>query len=167
MAAMTEPETLAVAREIMDAAGFCFLVTRGSGGEANARLMQPFPPAEDLTVWMGASPGSRKVREIERYWRVTLAYGRPQAGACVTLLGTATLVTALEMRQRYWREEFLPFWPAGPTDHNYALMRVEPSRLEVMHLERGVAPVPYGLQPAVLERQDGDWVLQTGAEAAL
>jgi general stress protein 26 len=164
---MTLESVLAAVRDIVEAAEYCFLVTRGRGGEANARLMQPFPPDKDLTICMGASPGSRKVREIECYWRVTLAYGHPEAGAYATLLGTATIGTDLEARRRCWREEFRAFWPGGPEAHDYALIEVRPSRIEVMHLDRGIAPAPYGLQPAVLERQDGGWVLRREEPALL
>jgi general stress protein 26 len=122
--------------------------------------MQPFPPEEDLTIWMGASPGSRKVREIERYWRVSLAYAYAEVGAYVTLLGTATVVTDLHQRRHYWRETFRPFWPEGPEDRDYALIRFEPERIEVMHLQRDVAPEPYGLRPAILVRQGDTWLVE-------
>jgi general stress protein 26 len=160
MVETTIAHVLAVVKDIIHAAEFSFLLTRGKGGEANARLMQPFPPEQDLTIWMGASPRSRKVREIERYWRVSLAYARAEVGAYVTLLGTATVVTDLDQRRHYWREAFRPFWPQGPEDNDYALIRFEPERIEVMHLEREVAPEPFGLRPAVLVRQADTWVVE-------
>jgi general stress protein 26 len=99
------------------------------------------------------------VREIQHDWRASLAYAHAEVGAYVTLLGTATVVTDLDQRRHHWREAFRPFWPDGPEDHDYALIRFEPERIEVMHMEREVAPEPYGLQPAVLVRQGHTWLV--------
>jgi general stress protein 26 len=142
----------------MQAAEFCFLVSHSDSGYANARLMQPFEPEPDLAaVWLGVSPHSRKVREIEQEERVTLAYQYPQEGAYVTLLGTAVIETDVKLRQHYWRESFEQFWPAGPTGDNYVLVKFRPARIELMNIARNAAPQPHGLRAVVLERRGEDW----------
>lgn len=148
---------LDITRTIMEKAAFCFLVTASPSGAINARLMQPFVPEAGLVVHFGASSGSRKVRELQRDAQATVAYQLPDEGAYVTLLGRATVETAAALRQRYWRDSFAAFWPEGPEKGDYAVIRFEPTRVEVMHIEQGVAPKPFGLRPTVLIEENGAW----------
>lgn len=162
MPATESEQLLEVTRHILDAAEFCFLITRGKDSALNARLMQPFGPEDDFSVWFGASRGSRKVREIQRDNRVTVAYAYADEGAYATLLGEAVIETDLETRRLYWRDSFSAFWPDGPEGDDYVVIRFSASRIEVMAIDRGVAPEPFGLQPAVLERHGSDWTVVTG-----
>jgi general stress protein 26 len=157
---MTPEHLLEVAGDIMEAAEFCFLITLDESGRANARLMQPFGPEEDMTVWLGASPESRKVTEILEDDRVTLAYGHGSEAAYVTLIGTAQIQSDAASRQRYWRDSFHQFWPAGPGDSSYIVIKFVPTRIELMSIERHVAPEPFGLRPAIVVREDDEWQLQ-------
>ena len=155
----TPEQLLDLTRATIHAAQFCFLITQDETGRSSARLMQPFDPEPDLTLWFGASPHSRKVREIQRDERVTLGFAHAADGAYVTLSGSASLVTDIALRQRYWRDAFTAFWPAGPAGDNYLLIQFIPNRIEIMHLTQEVAPEPFGLLPARLDRTQAGWVL--------
>lgn len=148
---------LEITRSVMEKAGFCFLITTAESGALSARLMQPFAPEADLAVCFGASRNSRKVQELQRDARATLAYQLPAEGAYVSLQGQAALETDSAARERCWRESFSAFWPEGPTGSDYAVLRFQPERIELMHLADGVAPEPRGLRPAALLRTDGVW----------
>lgn len=157
---MTPEHLLEVAADIMEAAEFCFLITLDESGRANARLMQPFGPEEDMAVWLGASPESRKVEEILEDDRVTLAYGHGSKAAYVTLIGTAQIQSDADNKQRYWRDSFREFWPAGPDDGSYIVIKFTPTRVELMDIERQVAPEPSGLRPAVVVWDEDQWQLE-------
>lgn len=156
---MTSNHLLEVARTTVKAAQFCFLVTADKDGESYARLMQPFEPEEDLTVWLGMSPRSRKFHHIRHNTRVLLAYPDGHRGAYVTLSGSAEIETDVELRKRHWRNDFAAFWPDGPTGDDYVLIRFVPSRIELMSAAEGIAPEPYGLRAAVLTREGGSWAI--------
>ncbi|HEY5864239.1 MAG TPA: pyridoxamine 5'-phosphate oxidase family protein [Candidatus Tectomicrobia bacterium] len=156
---MTPEQVLDLAHATLHAAQFCFLITRDEVGQSTARLMQPFAPEPDLTLWLGTSPHSRKVREIQRDARVTLGFAHIPDGAYVTLSGSAMLEADVVQRQRYWRETFAAFWPAGPTDDDYSLIKFVPTRIEIMHIAREVAPAPFGLRPVILHRTGSAWVI--------
>ena len=143
-------------------AEFCFLITVSESGQAEARLMQPFEPEPDLTIWFGTSPKSRKVREIQRDNRVTLGYTHSEAGAYVTLMGTASIENDVAKKQQYWRDDFAAFWPGGSLSDGYALIKFVPTRIELMHIGQEVAPEPFGLRPAILTRTGEAWELQEG-----
>jgi general stress protein 26 len=57
--------------------------------------VQPFGPDDDLTVWFGASPRSRKIREIRQDNRVTVTFEYADEAASATLLGEAAIRTDL------------------------------------------------------------------------
>lgn len=149
---------LEIAKGTIEGAEYCFLITQTESGWAHARLMHPFKPEQDLTIWFGASPRSRKVREIGRNNQVTVTYENPREHAYVTLLGHAQVESDIDVRRKYWREEWARFWPAGPVSDDYVLIKFVPSRIELMNLIRKVAPGPR-TQPAVLVRAGEAWVV--------
>lgn len=146
-----------MARQTVESAGTCFLVTVGQEGLPSARVMAPFPPEADFTVWMGARPRSRKIREIAKDDRAVLGYSYAQDGAYLSMAGTITVEDDLDKRRRYWLEDFRAFWPDGPEGADYILLRFVPSRMELMNVIRGVAADPTGLGPVVLVRKGDTW----------
>jgi general stress protein 26 len=153
------PDLLNLARVVMEGAEFCFLVTHSRQGEMHARLMQPFLPEDDLSVWFGASRNSRKVHEIEANQLVTLTYHFQAENAYVSVQGAATFSDDLSLRNRYWRKEWIKFWPGGPEQDDYSLIQVKPYQIEIMDFKRGVAPAPYGLRPLILTKELDAWVI--------
>lgn len=144
------------ARATMRRARYCILATAGDAGIA-ARALQPFPPDDRFTVWMGTSPRSRKVAQLRRDPRATLVYQDEGRGACVVLAGRAEVVDAPEERARRFMPLHLAFFPAGPAGDDYVLLRFVPERIEVWDAGRGIAPAPFGLRSAQLVREDGGW----------
>ncbi|HSV85063.1 MAG TPA: pyridoxamine 5'-phosphate oxidase family protein [Levilinea sp.] len=147
-------------RVLMKNAAYCFLITHSSQGEMHARLMQPFLPEEDLSVWFGASRNSRKVREIEANHLVTLTYFYQAEYAYLSVQGRASLSDDRALRKQYWREEWFKFWPGGPEQEDYSLIQVKPYHIEIMDLAQGIAPEPYGLRPLILVKEREQWVVR-------
>ena len=150
---------LETAKSSMRSAEYCILITLGDSGEANARLVQPFEPEADMTIWVGTWSKSRKVREIQKDGRVTLAFHDKENTAYVTLLGSAQIENDINQRRKYWREEWLGFIPQGPDGDDYVLVKFIPLRIELMSFASGVLPKPYGLKPAVVVRSENLWIL--------
>jgi general stress protein 26 len=155
---MTAKDWLEVARITIEAKDYCFFITLSESGRPHARLMQPFKPEKDWTIWFGTSPRSRKMREIEDNDQITVAYENAGDHAYVTLLGRAQVERDIELRHRYWREEWARFWPAGPGDEDYVVIKFVPYRMELMSIYRNVVPNPR-TQPAVLVRKGKSWVV--------
>jgi general stress protein 26 len=161
---LTVEYVLEVAKHMITATEYCFLMTQGPAGQIHARLMQPFAPEEDITLWFGTSPRSRTVRDIQQHTQVTVAFHQAIAHAYVALGGAARIEDNLTARQQRWREEWRAFFPAGPTGEDYVLIQVVPSRLEVMSFVRQVTPAPFGLCPAVLVRRGNVWVMEESSD---
>lgn len=139
-------ETLiSTAREIMTATRYCALITIGRDGRAHARTMDAFAPEEDMTVWLATNPRSRKAAEIRRNPRVTLYYFDRESAAYVTIYGTAHLVNDRPEKQRRWKDDWKIFYP--DRDKSYLLIKVTPTRLEVVNVNKGIVGTSPTWQP--------------------
>jgi general stress protein 26 len=159
MGEITPELLLKTAKSSIRSAEYCFLITLGEKGEANARLVQPFEPEEDMTIWIGTWSKSRKVKEIQEDNRATLAFHDKEGTAYVTLLGSAQIERDTTKKRKYWREEWLGFLPQGPDGDDYVLVKFIPLRIELMSFSHGILPQPYGLKPAVAVRSEDLWVV--------
>lgn len=153
----TPDELVRAAREVMEAAPYCFLVTADAGDQPQARLMQQFPPEADLTVWMGTNPKSRKVAQIRANPRTTVACSDAKGPGYVTLTGRARIVDNLTERRRRWRADWDAHFPGGPAGPNYVLIEFAPERLELVSGAHGIGVAPGSLRPPALVRRAGVW----------
>lgn len=142
-------ELLSAARQIMEAARYCALVTVDESGRPQARTIDPFPPEKDMVVWFATNPKTRKVRQIGRDRRVTLYYFDVQSLAYVTLLGTARLVNDVEEKSRRWKAGWETFY--RDREASYLLVAVTPERLEVVSTKLGIGGDPTTWRPPAVE----------------
>jgi len=132
----SKEELIVAAREIMTATRYCALITTDRRGRANARTMDAFSPDENLVVWFGTNPLSRKVSEIRRNPHVTLYYFDRENQAYVTIQGIARLVNDPNEKARRWKDDWKVFYP--DRDKSYLLIEVRPLRLEVVNTKTGI-----------------------------
>ena len=135
-AAKDKAALLAAAREIMAAQTYCALVTLDESGRPQVRTMNPFPPDEDMVVWMATNTQSRKVAQIKRDSRVALYYANHgTAIGSVVITGKAELVDdmaeILKRKRAYWDQAF-------PGLRNLTLIRVVPEKVDVINYKAGV-----------------------------
>jgi general stress protein 26 len=159
-AVMTPEYMLEIVRDTIKAVEYCFFITLSESRQANARLVQHFKPEADLVIWVGTSSKSRKVFEILNQSHTTLTFQDDREYSYVTLLGSASVETDLNQRQRYWHDDSIAYFPAGPGGDDYVLIKFVPSRIELMNFTRGVTPEPFGLRPAALVKAGECWVLE-------
>jgi general stress protein 26 len=127
---------IASARELMTTVRYCALITIDAHGRAQARAMDPFPPDENLVVWLATNPTSRKVREIRRNPHVVLYYFDSASQGYVSISGIARIVNDPKEKVRHWKEEWKAFYPNRPED--YLLIAVTPEKLEVVIEQKGI-----------------------------
>lgn len=142
---------LSAAAELMREAGLCTLVTLDAEGAPQARLMDAFPPEADLTVWLATNPRTRKVGEIRRDPRVTLFYLAPGGAGYVSLHGLASLVEDPAEKAKHWKPGWKSFYKEENRGPDYLLIRVRPTRLEIVSAKHGIATAPDAWAPAILD----------------
>jgi general stress protein 26 len=138
-AAPARAQVLAAAKDIMQLAHFSTLVTIGPDGQPQARIVDPFPPDSDLTIWIATNPLTRKVQEIRHDPRVTLMYFNAATFEYVTVIGTAAVDTDAGQKAARWKPEWAALYKDRNRGDDYQLLRVKPARLEVVSVRRGIA----------------------------
>lgn len=133
-ASLMRDSIISAAKEIISSVKYCALITIDSAGCADIRTMNPFPPEDDMTVWMATNSRSRKYNEIKKNPNVTLYYANhSKADGYVTIKGKAVLVNdmaeKLKRKRDYWDQSF-PDWKY------LILIKVIPERLEVINYKR-------------------------------
>jgi general stress protein 26 len=142
---LNRDQLIAAAREIISSARYCALITLNASGRTEARTVDPFPPGDDLAVWIGTNPRSRKVAEIRRHPRVTLYYFDREAQAYVSISGVARLVNDAAEKAKHWKDEWKDFYPNRAKD--YLLIVVRPEKLELVNVTKGVVGDPRTWKP--------------------
>jgi PPOX class probable F420-dependent enzyme len=139
------------AKEVMQKAHYCALVTIGDDGHPQARVVDPFLPEEDMTVWIATNPVTRKVAQIKKDPRVTLLYYDPDSQAYVTILGRAQVISDPVQKAKRWKEAWATLYKNKNRGDDYVLIQVKPARLEIVSYAHGLGNDPRSWRPVVLE----------------
>ena len=126
---MPRDSLLAIARTIIDSARCRTLITVDENGKPQARAMSPFPPEENMVIWLGTNPRSRKAKQIENNPNVMVYYYDAKGLSYVSVAGQARLVNDPEKRTHYWKTAWTRYYP--DPDRDYILIEVTPERLEI------------------------------------
>lgn len=149
---------LKIARDTVDQVRFCFAITQGLDGEANARVVEPAKPDDAWHIWFMTSRASRKIKELEADARLVLAYQYDPDGTCVTLHGGAAISDDVGFKQKVWTENSARWYPGGPEDPNVVIVTFEPDRMEMWSSKHDIMP---GSGSARLDREAGTWRYST------
>lgn len=144
-------KVVAAAREVMEKARYCTLVTLGDDGYPQARVVDPFPPEDELTVWIATNPRTRKVADVRRNPRVTLLYFDAAAQAYATLVGRAQVVTDAAEKAKRWKKDWAHFYKDENRGDDYVLIRVRPVRLEIVSGAHGLTNDPRTWRPVTVQ----------------
>lgn len=99
------------------------------------RVRMVHPTWEGETLWFATGTPSPKVRQIQGNPAVDVQFQvAPPDFVHVLVRGQAEIVTDEAEKKRVWDVidyDLGQFWPGGPTDPNYTLVRVTPVRVEL------------------------------------
>jgi general stress protein 26 len=141
----TDIKLINIAREIMVSVKTCALITLDEECRPRVRVMDPFIPESDLTVWFGTNPKSRKVNQIKKNPKVTLYYLDSDASGYVMIHGIAEIVNDPIEKEKRWKDEWKAFYPNKPKD--YLLIKVSPEWIEIISHAHGVLGDPISWEP--------------------
>jgi len=153
VSAQERDDKLDVARQVIEKVRYGALVTVDADGQPRARTVDPFPPTDDMHVWIATLPTTRKLQQIKRSPQVTLYYADPEGGSYVTIMGTAVVHEDLETKKRWKHPDVDAFWPDYPD--GYALIEVRPSWLELVAPDVAPDGVTWRPQAVQFEPESG------------
>jgi len=129
-------QLLSAAREITDASGTCALITLDEQSIPMVRIMEPFPPESDFTVWFGTNAESRKVKQIKNNPNVTLFYQDSDNTGYVVIHGKAQIIDDERQKEKWWKAGWEAFYPNNRA--GFLLIKVSPDWMEVLSVSRGI-----------------------------
>jgi len=120
---------LGAARETINAARYAALISIDETGQPRSRTVDAFPPDENFVVWIATRPVTRKVKQIRNNAKVTLYYWHSESRSYVSIMGVATIVDDVAVKNRMRREaDSDKLYPNFPAD--YLLIKIQPKALE-------------------------------------
>ena len=142
---------LKAAREVISAARYATLATIDDlGGYPYSRIVDPFEPEADFTIWIGTNADSRKVQQITRNPRVSLLYFDAPRQHYVALTGSATVVRDTAEKSRRFKPEWKAFYKNGEGGDDYVLLKVAPLWLEIVAESLGMKNDPATWRPVTV-----------------
>jgi general stress protein 26 len=139
---------LKAAREVIGAARYATLSSVDElGGYLYSRVVDPFPPEGNFTIWIGTNAESRKVQQLTRNPRVVLLYFDAPRQHYVSIMGSATVVRDPKEKLRRFKPEWKAFYKNGSEGDDYVLLRVSPSQLEIVAESLGMKNDPATWRP--------------------
>lgn len=144
---LKKEKLIVAAREIIKDAGTCALITLDTETNPMVRIMDPFQPESDFTVWFGTKSGSRKVNHIENNPTVTLYYQDRDGSGYVVIHGKAKIITDKREKEKRWKVEWEAFYP---NKEEYILIKVSPEWMEIISYTRGIVGDPVTWQAPIV-----------------
>ena len=148
-AQISRDSLLTAARMVIDSTPYCSVITMDERGLPRVRVMDPFPPEPDMTIWLGTKRDSRKVADIRRNPTIALCYLMPNGMGYVSVYGKAELVDDPAAKEKWWKPEWAMFYP--DKDKDYLPIKVTPVKIEVVNYALGVAGDPQTWTPPTIE----------------
>jgi general stress protein 26 len=144
---MNPAELWQKAREVSAKATWAYLATV-DGEQPRVRVVHP--AVEGERVWIATSTSSPKARHIRKNPRVELFYQIGPDMVHLTITGRARFVEDIGEKKRVWNGkvfdyELGQFWPEGPESKEFALLLIDPQRVELTSL----AEMSQGKKPEV------------------
>ncbi|MFC2134441.1 pyridoxamine 5'-phosphate oxidase family protein [Bacteroidota bacterium] len=121
---------LTLAQTIIKSAQSQTLITVDEDGKPQARIMSRFLPDENMVIWLGTRPGSRKVKQIKTNPNVMVFYYDTKGFSYVSVAGQARIVNDAEKKKQYWKKGWEKYYP--DPDKDYILIEVTPERIEMV-----------------------------------
>lgn len=113
-------------------ATWCALATVDDGAP---RVRMVHPTWEGRVLWFATGTRSPKLRQLRANPRVDVQYQvAPPDFVHVLVSGRAAIVADAAEKARVWSVfdyDLAPFWPGGPADPEYSLVRIDPERVEL------------------------------------
>jgi len=142
---------ISVATDIIQKAHYCTFITIDQDGQPQARIVDPLAPDGAFTIWIATNPLTRKVDQIRRNPRVTLSCFDAATSSYVTVLGRGELVAEVAEKLRHWKVDWSQIYKNGARGNDVVLIKVTPSRLEVVSESRGMIGDPKTWLPLSIE----------------
>jgi general stress protein 26 len=109
------------------------LITFGTDGAPRGRIMTNLPIGNDMVIWFATGLSTSKIRDIRKNPNVSVFVDDPNDQTNASIIGKAQIITDGKLKKKFWQEPFGFFFPAGPTDPDYCLLKIIPKKIEYLN----------------------------------
>ena len=150
-AAPPRDAVLKAAREVIASVRYATLSTMDDlSGYPQARVVDPFAPESDFTIWIGTNAETRKVQQVRLNPRVALLYFDSAKQHYVSITGVASIVRDAAEKSRRFKPDWKAFYKNGSNGDDYVLIKIVPSRLEIVADSLGMRNDPVTWRPVTI-----------------
>ncbi len=97
--------------------------------------------AADLTLYFMTSKTSPKFAQLRNNPHCCLYYFNSANRHAIRLFGKMDIIDDMDVRRKYWREDYRKFGYGGPDDTDFVLMRVRPHKYKFYIDEKPVVGI--------------------------
>jgi len=137
---MTDKEIRQAQLKLMAEAEICYLTTLSRDGYPytravfNLRNKQEFPALvkifakhdNDFLTYFGTNTSSEKISQLKANPAVSVYCCQPKEFHGLMLSGDIEIVTDPEIKKQLWQDGWERYYPTGPTDPDYTVLRLKP-----------------------------------------
>lgn len=118
--------------ELIENNPYSKLITFGPDNAPRGRIMTNLPLGKDMVIWFATGLSTSKIKDIKKNPNVSVFVDDPYDMANASIAGKAEIVTTPSLLKKFWQEPFGFFFPGGPTDPNYCLLKITPKKVEYL-----------------------------------
>jgi general stress protein 26 len=118
--------------ELINRNRYAKLITFGLDGAPHGRIMTNLPLGKDMVVWFATGLSTSKIKDIKKNPNVSVFVDDPNDQTNASIIGKAEIVTDGRLLKKYWQEPFSFFFPHGPSDPDYCLLKITPKKVEYL-----------------------------------
>jgi len=95
--------------------------------------MTNLPLGKGMVIWFATGLSTNKIKDIKKNSTVSVFIDDPNDQTNASIIGQAEIVTDNRLRKKFWQETFGFFFPRGPTDPDYCLLKITPKKVEYLN----------------------------------
>jgi general stress protein 26 len=86
-----------------------------------------------LITFFATGLSTNKIKDIKKNPSVSVFVDDPNDQTNASIIGKAEIVTENRLRKKFWQEPFGYFFPRGPSDPDYCLLKITPKKVEYLN----------------------------------
>jgi general stress protein 26 len=115
--------------ELIKSNRYSKLITFGVDGVPHGRIMTNLPLGKGMVIWFATGLSTNKIRDIKKNPSVSVFIDDPHDQKNASIAGKAEIVTDRRLLKKFWQDIFGFFFPGGPSDPDYCLIKITPTKI--------------------------------------
>ncbi len=118
--------------ELIENNHYSKLITFGPDNAPRGRIMTNLPLGKNMVIWFATGLSTSKIKDIKKNSNVSVFVDDADDMTNASIAGKAEIVTDSRLLKKFWQEPFEFFFPGGPTNPDYCLLKITPTKLEYL-----------------------------------